>query len=132
MPKSVVTDPTGLCARDSLYHALGMRVDGSATRATVLRPPRHRSPRATEDGGGIANPGCNGDMQHGSAPPRAQLGQTWFIDHEAHLLQNRFIVNSNSPKIDLLRRSLATSYLGVPAPPSAGLPGQLCESGTLR
>src|SRR5947207_13558057 len=73
-----------------------MRVDGGATIATLLCPPRHRSPRATEDGGGIANPGCNSYIQHGSEPPRSKLGQTWFIDHEAHLLQSRFIVNSNS------------------------------------
>jgi len=26
------------------------------------------------------------------------LGQTWFIDREAHLLQSRVIVNSNSSK----------------------------------
>src|SRR5439155_47673 len=78
------------------YYALSMRVDGGATRATLLCPPRHRSPSATEDGGGIANPGCHSYMQHGSEPPRSKLGQTWFIDHEAHLLQSRFIVNSHS------------------------------------
>src|SRR5262245_32516812 len=76
-----------------------MRVDGGATRATLLCSPRHRSPRATEDGGSIANPGCNSYIQHSSEPPRSKLGQTWFIDHEAHLLQSRVIVNSNSPKI---------------------------------
>src|SRR5207302_5380948 len=74
-----------------------MRVDGGATIATLVRPPRHRSPRATEDGGGIANPGCNGYIQHGGEPPRSKLGQTWFIDHEAHLLQSRLIVNSHLP-----------------------------------
>src|SRR5262245_66345768 len=75
-----------------------MRVDGGATIATLLCPPRHRSPRATEDGGGIANPGCDSYIQHGSEPPRSKLGQTWFIEHEAHLLQSRVIVNSNSSK----------------------------------
>src|SRR5438874_997924 len=75
-----------------------MRVDSGATIATLLRPPSHRSPSATEDGGGIANPGLNGYIQHGSEPPRSKLGQTWFIDHEAHLLQSRLIVNSNSSK----------------------------------
>src|SRR6187200_2011346 len=75
-----------------------MCVDGGATRATLVRPPRHRSPRATEDGGGIANPSCNGYIPHGSEPPRSKLGQTWFIDHEAHLLQSRLMVNSNSSK----------------------------------
>ena len=89
VPQGVVTDPTGLCARDGLYHALGMCVDRGATIVTVLRPPRHRSPSATEDGGSIANPGLNRYMQHGSEPPRAKLGQTWCIDHEAHLLQSR-------------------------------------------
>src|SRR5215813_2662492 len=39
--------------------------------ATVLRLPSHHSPSTTEDGGGIANPGCNGDIQHGSEPPRS-------------------------------------------------------------
>src|SRR5262249_6139343 len=52
----------------------------------------------TEDSGGIANPGLNRYIQHGSEPPRSKLGQTWFIDHEAHLLQSRVIVNSNSSK----------------------------------
>jgi hypothetical protein len=75
-----------------------MRVDGGATIATLLRPPRHRSPSATDNGGGIANPGLNGYIQHGSEPPRSKLGQTWFIDQEAHLLQRRVIVNSNSSK----------------------------------
>src|SRR5262245_59536512 len=75
-----------------------MCVDSGATRATVLRPPSHRSPSATDDGGGIANPGCNGYIQHGSEPPRSKLGQTWFIDQEAHLLQSRVIVNSHSSK----------------------------------
>ena len=79
-------DPARLFARDGLYHALGMRVDGRATLATLLRLPRHRSASATEDGGGIANPGCNGYLQHGSEPPRSKLGQTWFIEHGAHLL----------------------------------------------
>src|SRR5687768_2853881 len=50
VPQDVVTGPTGLFARDSLYHALGMCVDGGATVATLGRAPRHRSPRATEDG----------------------------------------------------------------------------------
>src|SRR5262245_44570561 len=75
-----------------------MRVNSGATIATLVRPPRHRSPRATEDGGGIANPGRNSYIQHGSEPPRSKLGQTWFIDHEAHLLQSRLIVNSNFAK----------------------------------
>ena len=89
LPKSVVTEPTRLFARDSLDYTLGMGVDGGATLATLLGLPRHRSPRATEDGGGIANPGCHGYIQHGSEPPRSKLGQTWFINHEAHLLQSR-------------------------------------------
>src|SRR5438128_6238103 len=89
VPKRVVTDPAGLFARDGLYHALGMRVDGGTTIATLLRPPRHRSPSATEDCSGMANPGLNRYIQHGSEPPRSKLGQTWFIDHEAHLLQSR-------------------------------------------
>src|SRR5262245_53731056 len=89
LPKSVGTDPTGLFARDGLYHALGSRGDSGATIATVLRPPSHRPPSATADGGGIANPGLHGSMQHGSEPPRSKLGQTWCIDHEAHLLQSR-------------------------------------------
>jgi len=75
-----------------------MRVDGGATIATLLGSPRHRSPSATEDSGGIANPGLNSYIQHGGEPPRSKLGQTWFIDHEAHLLQSRLIVNSNSSK----------------------------------
>src|SRR5512132_2796902 len=75
-----------------------MHVDSGATRATLVRPPRHRSPSATEDGGSIANPGLNRYIQHGSEPPRSKLGQTWFIDHEAHLLQSRVIVNSHSSK----------------------------------
>ena len=40
LPKGVVTEPARVCARNSLYYALGMRVDGGATRATLLRPPR--------------------------------------------------------------------------------------------
>src|SRR5262245_8529360 len=75
-----------------------MRVDGGTTIATLLCSPRHCSPRATEDGGGIVNPGLNRYIHHGSEPPRSKLGQTWFIDDEAHLLQNRLIVNSNSSK----------------------------------
>ena len=85
-----------------MYYALGMCVDSGATIATLLGPPRHRSPSATEDGGGIANPGLNSYIQHGSEPPRSKLGQTWFINHEAHLLQSRVIVNSNSSKKQLL------------------------------
>src|SRR5207302_699285 len=98
VPQGVVTDPAGLCARDGLYHALSMHVDRGTTIATVVRPPRHCSPSATEDGGSIANPGLNRYIQHGSEPPRSKLGQTWFIDDEAHLLQSRVIVNSNSSK----------------------------------
>src|SRR4029450_3353581 len=75
-----------------------MCVNSGTTIATLVRSPRHRSPSATEDGGSIANPGLNRYIQHGSEPPQSKLGQTWFIDHEAHLLQNRLIVNSNSSK----------------------------------
>src|SRR5262249_23719923 len=113
-------------ARDRLYYTLGMCVDGSATIATLLCLPSHRSPRATEDGGGIANPGCHGYIQHGSEPPRSQLGQTWFIHHEAHLLQSRLIVNSNSPQNrysetipeywDRLRSSACLGDVCPPAP----------------
>ena len=69
LPQGLITEAARLLARDGLDHALGMHVDSGATIATVLRPPRHRAPRATEDGGGIANPGCNGSIQHGSEPP---------------------------------------------------------------
>ena len=90
--------PNRRFARDGLAHALGMGGDSGATRATLLGPPRHRAPSATEDGGGMANPGLNRSMQHGSAPPRAQVGQTWFIHDEAHWLQSRVIVNANASK----------------------------------
>jgi hypothetical protein len=46
----------------------------------------------------MANPGLHGYLPHGSEPPRSKLGQTWFIEHEAHLLQSPLIVNSNSSK----------------------------------
>jgi hypothetical protein len=108
-PQGVVTEPTRLFARDGVSHALSRHGDSGATSATVLRPPRHRSPRATEDGSGMANPGCHGSMHHGSEPPRSKLAQTWYIDHEAHLLQSRVIVNSIPQKTDTLRRSLNVS-----------------------
>src|SRR5262249_35787857 len=101
-----------LFARDGLDHTLGMCVDSSATIATAARPPRHRSPRATEDGSGIANPGLNRYIHHGSEPPRSKLGQTWFIDQEAHLLKSLLLVNyiastnrysETIPKNDVLR-----------------------------
>jgi Glycosyl transferase family 2 len=62
-------------------------------------------------------------MQHGSEPPRAKLGQTWFIDDEAHLLQSRVIVNSNSsknrysgtiPSIQLMNRSMPFFSIIIP------------------
>jgi len=95
---SKICDTTGLFARDGLYDALGMRVDSGATLATVWRPPRHRSPSATADGSGMAHPSLHRDRQHGRAPPRSKGGEPWCIDHEAHLLRSRCIVNSNSSK----------------------------------
>jgi hypothetical protein len=89
VPQGGVTAPAGLGARAGWYHALGMPVDGGATQATWWRPPRHRAPSAPEDGGGMANPGRNRYRQHGSEPPRSQVGQTWCMDHEAHGLQRR-------------------------------------------
>ena len=70
-PQSVVTAPTDLCARPSVSHTPGRQGDSGATRATWWRPPRHRSPSPTEDGGGMAQPGLDGDRPHGSAPPRS-------------------------------------------------------------
>ena len=63
-----------------------------------VAPAESRSPRAPEDGGGMAQPGGHGSLQHGREPPRSQLGQTWFTGHEAHLLPSRFIVNAHSSK----------------------------------
>src|SRR6266851_2217765 len=73
LPKGVVTDPAGLFACDRLHYAVGMHVEGGATIAALVRPPRHRAPSPTEDGGGIANPGLNGYIPHGSEPPDPSL-----------------------------------------------------------
>jgi len=96
VPKRIVTDPTGLGARDGLYHALGRRVDRGATRATVGRLPRHRSPSAPEDGGSVAHAHVNRSTHHVCEPPRSKGIVTWCALSEAHSLHPHPIVNCNS------------------------------------
>jgi len=88
-PKRLRADATCLFTGPGLNYALGVRVDGRAALATLLRAPSDRSPGATEDGGGIANPLLNRSSQQCGEPPRSKYGLTWFIDDEAHLLKCR-------------------------------------------
>src|SRR5262249_55932151 len=58
-PQLLVAEPTGLFVGHGLDHARGVRVDSRMARATLLRPPRYRSPSPTENRRRIANPLVN-------------------------------------------------------------------------
>jgi hypothetical protein len=96
LPQRIVTDFTGLCARDGVDHALGRRVDSGASRGTVVRPPRHRSPSAPEDSGSVAHPHVNRSTHHVCEPARSKVIVTWCARSEAHSLHPYPRVNGHA------------------------------------
>jgi hypothetical protein len=85
-PKVLIAEACRLFAAHRLDDALGVRVDGGATLATLLRALRHRAPDATDNGRRIANPLFNRSSQPRRESPQSKLGLTWGFDEETHLL----------------------------------------------
>ena len=68
-PQGFIADATGLVAGHRLHHALGVRGEGRAALATLLRAPSDRSPGATHPRRRMAHPLRNRSSQHRRASP---------------------------------------------------------------